>query len=34
MELHNGEVEITEDEERGKVTVTLSFPCLDYVSVV
>lgn len=34
MELHNGEVDITEDEEKGKVTVTLSFPCLDYVSVV
>lgn len=34
MELHNGSVDITEDEEKGKVTVTLSFPCLDYVSVV
>ena len=34
MELHNGSVDITENEESGKVTVTLSFPCLDYVSVV
>ncbi len=34
MELHNGSVDITEDEENGKVTVTLSFPCLDYVPVV
>lgn len=34
MELHNGTVDITEDEENGKVSVTLSFPCLDYVSVV
>ncbi len=34
MELHNGSVDITEDESEGKVTVTLSFPCLDYVSVV
>ncbi len=32
MELHNGSVEIAEND--GKVTVTLSFPCLDYVSVV
>lgn len=34
MELHNGTVDITEDGENGKVSVTLSFPCLDYVSVV
>ena len=32
MELHNGTVDITEKD--GKVLVTLSFPCLDYVSVV
>ncbi len=32
MELHNGSVDIT--EENGKVKVELAFPCLDYVSVV
>lgn len=32
MELHNGSVDISEND--GKVTVTLSFPCLDYTPVV
>ncbi len=32
MELHNGSVDISEEE--GRVKVTLSVPCLDYVSVV